>query len=414
MNAESIPRQHISIVGAGAAGLFAADYLAARGCPVDLYDHKTEPALKLRLAASSGLNFTNSEPPERFAERYGEQAPRFERFLRDDGSAAFIHRARELEIQTFEGSGGKIFAREEDGRTFVNALRQTLSESGRVAFHPGHRFAGFSAEGAVIIANDAGDETLLPFPVILALGGASWPATGSDGTWVEAFRKAGLKTEALKGANCGFDAENFCPDQHAPGGDQRLPIKNVTASFGNKAIRGECMLTRTGIEGGPVYALAAAISSAIEESGSQTVYFDLCPDLDEKKVGDKLLNRKKGESASTLLRKKLRFDEGKLALIRRSLGKNGAAVLSDTPALIKALPVRFLAPRPREEAISCSGGLAFDELDSSLMLISRPGVFCAGEMLDWTAPTGGFLLTACFSTARTAAKGAIRFLGETD
>lgn len=412
MEREVYAHDPVSILGAGAAGLFAAARLAGAGRQVILYDHKKTPGLKLSLAAASGLNISNSLGTELFHEQYGKDAARFRGFLADATPGSFVQWIESFGIETYTGSGGKILAREgsagkTDGTEIVFALRRYLTETGLCEFRFGWGFAGFSADGRVCAKTEDGVKMDLSRPTLLALGGASWPATGSDGKWTSFFGRAGIALEPLAPANCGFNTDNLCvPDP----GLGRLPLKNVGVRFGENFARGDAMLTETGIEGGPVYAHASAVVSALTSDaaareGFPVLHFDLCPDLDARTIASRLARPRNGASASNFLRKTLGFDAAKRELIRRTLGTDGASRLFSEPGLAKALPVACRSPRPMEEAISCSGGVSFGELDDNLMLKKVPGVFCAGEMIAWDAPTGGFLLTGCYATACRAVRG---------
>lgn len=421
MVCESREQNTASIVGAGAAGLFAAWQLVHAGRRVVMYEHRSAPALKLALAASSGLNISNTLSLDAFPSRYGKGADRFKDLLADASPRSFVEWVASFGIATHTGSGGKIFAIDTafGGKTsgdgpakgglagLIGALLHALAESGLFELRTGWSFAGFTAHGRARAERDDGTTTVLERPTLLALGGASWPSTGSDGRWVSFFREAGITVVPFSPANCGLDTANQCDP--APGMG-RIPLKNVAVSFGSLSARGDAMLTETGIEGGPVYAHASAVVSELN-SHSVTggllpaLFFDMCPDLAAREVAARLEKPRHGASASNFLRKALGFDAAKRELVRRALGTDGAARVLADPRLAKALPVRCASARPIEEAISCSGGVPFGELDNGLMLYKMPGVFCAGEMIDWDAPTGGFLLTGCYATAYRASRG---------
>ncbi len=398
----------VAVVGGGAAGLFAAVELVRAGRRVTVYDHRREPALKFRLAGTSGLNLTNDLPLPDFAARYGESAPRFLSLLEGLPPEGIREWARGFGADTFKGSGGKILTSDGDGSRLIEGILGYLRGSGRCDFRFGRRFVGFSeGEGVLVSCPDGGNETLAP-PVLLALGGASWPLTGSDGGWAEAFGVQGIEVSPFKPANCGFET-SIAGDESDFSAEIRRPLKNVALTFSGKTVRGDAMLTPVGIEGGPVYAHASALVRALEEGGDGTVLFDLCPDLPQERVSSRLSSPRGKASAGTFVRKALKLGPAHGILLRRALGRNAYALLLENPALAKALPLRFLSPMPIEEAISTSGGVAMAELDGNFMLLKSPGVFCAGEMIDWDAPTGGFLLTGCFATARRAAEGMLKW-----
>ncbi len=395
-----------SVLGAGASGLMASLDLVRRGYRVTAYDHRPEPALKFRLAGSSGLNLTNAADPERFASRYGSASSRLSPLLAAAGARELTAWAESLGVGCRTGSGGKVFTSDGDGSRLIEALLAELRASGRWEFNSLWEFSGFSAEGKVTVRGPRGQSRVLPPPVLLALGGASWPATGSDGAWTEAFRREGIGIAGLESANCGLDL--YPP----PEAGVRTFVKNVAVGYEGRFVRGDVMLTPTGIEGSPVYVHSSRIARTLRDLGGSAspdalpvLEADLFPDLSSDRILQRMKRDRGKASASTFLKKALGFDSARLALARCGLGREAAALILADPGLAKAIPLRCLAPRPIEEAISSSGGVLFEELDESLMLKRMPGVFCCGEMIDWDAPTGGFLLTGCFATACRAARG---------
>lgn len=413
----------VSVIGAGAAGLFATAELVRAGRAVTLFEQKTVAASKLRLAGSSGLNLTNTLSPQKFAERYGSHAELFRTLLAELSPERIIEWAESLGAQTFQGSGGKILTKDGDGSALIDGLVNFLRNSPLVTFRFGCRFSGFSENGDVLLETGGGLTITAERPVILALGGASWPLTGSDGKWMQNFTAAGIAVTPFRPANCGF----YTVLSEGETGE-RIPVKNLGVIFQGQTVRGDIMLTGTGIEGSPVYAHASALVKKLDNNGpgapqdiqtlvsgtvgmspaegspnqTEGLLLDLCPDLDSAEVEKRLRGNRGKASVSTFVRKQLHMGPGHGILIRRALGREGFAKLIENPALVKALPLPCLAPRPIEEAISVSGGLPFTELDEHFMLKKFPRIFCAGEMLDWDAPTGGFLLTGCFATAHRA------------
>ncbi len=416
----------VAIVGAGPAGLFAADILLARGFPVSLYDRKPAPGTKFLVAGSSGgLNVTNSLPPADFAARYGANCDRFARYLADFSPDDLVRWLSSLGVATKRGSGGKIFPEGADAPAILERWVDRLRSGPDFSFHPGHRLVGLGADRALTFETDAGSFTVKPDAAILALGGASWPATGSDGVWRETLSALGVEIAPFAPANCGFEADW---DEPLRARLDHVPLKNVRISLepaGSSSARGELTLTPYGLEGGPIYALGPAIRDGISKDGFCEIMIDLAPDLSRETVVTRLAGGPGKESVSNFFRKRLGLSGAAFSLLRFAAARakigegargpvDPAGVLrypEAAAALVKALPVLLLRPRPMEEAISTAGGVSFSGLGDDLMLRAVPGVFCAGEMLDWEAPTGGFLLQGCFATGYRAAMGVAAWLG---
>ncbi len=372
----------------------AAEVLARAGAAVTVFDHLPSPARKLLMAGRGGLNLTHSEPLEALLHRYGSARAALEPAIRAFPPEALREWADALGAETFVGSSGRVFPRALKASPLLRAWLARLATLG-VQLRPRHRWQGFGPDGALLVNGQA----LRPAATVLALGGASWPRLGSDGAWPALL--PGCQVAPLRPANMGFSV-SWSPQMAAQAGQ---PLKRIAARFGAQTLRGEAMLTATGIEGGVIYALSAALREAMAAEGPQTLWLDLRPDLDMAALAAKLGGG--AGSASTRLRR-AGLAPPAVALVQEAL--HAGAPRGDLAALVKAVPVRLQAPQPLARAISSAGGLAWAELDARFMLRRHPGVFACGEMLDWEAPTGGYLLQACFATGVAAASGAIQYL----
>lgn len=389
------------IVGAGPAGLMAAEAAARQGARVHVYDSMPSPGRKFLLAGKGGLNLTHSEPLDRFIVRYGAAAPFMAPLLREFGPAEIRDWAAGLGIETFIGSSGRVFPAEMKAAPLLRAWLRRLRGLG-VTLHARRRWLGWAEDGALRFAlPDGGEERVAGQACILALGGASWPNLGSDGGWVSLPAEKGIAVTPLRPANCGFDVD-WSPHfaERWAGGR----TGTVGLSFGGIALRGEVTLTAAGIEGGAIYALSAALRDEIAARGEAVPHLDLMPDWPSERVVAALSRPRGAKSLSTFLKKALPLSPAALALLREITGP-------DMPqaAAIKALPLRLRRPRPLAEAISTAGGIALNELDEALMLKRLPGTFVAGEMADWDAPTGGYLLTGCLAMGHWAGRRAADF-----
>ena len=403
----------VAVVGGGPAGLIAAETLAQGGAQVDLYDAMPSVGRKFLLAGIGGMNITHAEPFEIFATRYGvrEQAlrPLLDSFS-PDALRGWIHA---LGIETFVGSSGRVFPRDMKAAPLLRAWLHRLREAG-VRFHMRHRWLGWTETGALRFATPAGDLHAEADALVMALGGASWPKLGANGDWVPLLRQRGIDIAPLLPANCGFDVAGGW-SAHLRSRFAGQPLKTVALHFADvsgqpHARQGELMLSDTGIEGSLVYALSAALRDAIAARGPVAVNLDLLPDKSPARVLAEVSHPRGSRSLSSHLQSRAGLKGAKMALLYECLAKD---TLNDPVRLaqaIKSLPLTLAAPRPIEEAISSAGGVRFEAMDAKLMLRDLPGVFCAGEMLDWEAPTGGYLLTACLASGRAAGQGALEYL----
>jgi len=397
-----LARPGIVVIGGGPAGLMAAETAAALGMQVDLYDAMPSVGRKFLLAGKGGMNITHAEPRERFDARYGSQAARVSDWLNrfdTDALRAWVH---ELGIPTFVGTSGRVFPDGMKAGPLLRAWLRRLREQG-VAFHVRHRWMGWEGE-ALRFATPDGTKHVAASVVVLALGGGSWARLGSDGAWMEHLMRRGVEVVDLRPANCGFE-RRWSEELRRRWGGQ--PVKSVAARAGVRDgwQRGEFIITDYGIEGGLVYAFSRRLRERIESAGAAEFTVDLAPDLPLDRLRDRLVRQKPGRSLVDRLRR-VGIEGVRAALVREMVAPEHYADPARLAAAIKAVPIGVSAPRPLDEAISSAGGVALDALDASLMLRKLPGIFCAGEMLDWEAPTGGYLLTACFASGRIAGEGA--------
>ena len=396
-----------AVIGAGPAGLIAAEALARAGCVVTVYERMPSVGRKFLMAGRGGLNLTHSEPLEPFLARYGEARGRLEPAIEAFPQAALVAWAEGLGQPTFVGSSGRVFPKALKASPLLRAWLVRLRELG-VEIRTRHDWLGWDAEGALSFRTPDGAVTARPDATILALGGASWPKLGSTGDWVSVLQAAGVGVSPLKPANGGFDVDWSEMFRERFAG---APLKGVALTFGRVRVRGEAMVTRHGLEGGAVYALSAGLREAIAADGQARLWVDLRPDARAEALADKLAQQPAHQSLANRLRKALHMTPLETNLLREAHGKD---LPSDPAALaqaIKGAPLTLTAVRPLARAISTAGGVAFAAVDEDLMLLARPGVFVAGEMLDWEAPTGGYLLQASFATGAVAAAGVLRRLG---
>ncbi len=411
----------IAIIGGGPAGLMAAEALAesvaaavpaADAAVVHVYDAMRSVGRKFLLAGKGGLNLTHSEPPSAFVTRYGARAAAVAPWLDAFGPDAARAWAARLGVDTFVGTSGRVFPTDLKAAPLLRAWLHRLRERG-VVFHMRHRWLGFDDDGATLrFATPHGEVGVQPRATVLALGGASWPQLGSDGAWVPWLRAAGADVAPLVAANCGFEV---AWSDHLRQRFAGAPVKPVVLRFGEAfeptfERQGEFVLSDYGIEGSLVYAASAAIRDAIARQGRASLTLDLLPDHDAARVLREVAHPRGARSLSSHLKSRLGLAGVKAALLHEVLPREALADAARVAATIKALPLTLTAPRPIAEAISSAGGVTLESLDEHLMLRARPGVFCAGEMLDWEAPTGGYLLQASLASGRVAGAGAARWL----
>ena len=412
----------VAVVGGGPAGLMAAEVLVSAGVGVDLYDAMPTVGRKFLLAGKGGLNLTHGEPVAAFPPRYGSRGAAAARWLDAFGPQDLRDWAEGLGVRTFVGSSGRVFPVDLKAAPLLRAWLQRLRQQG-VRFHMRHRWLGWAAapEAALRFAGPDGSERpVTADAVVLALGGASWPRLGSDGGWVPRLRERGIAVAPLLPSNCGFDVARPAPDGGLAAGWSALfrgrfaghALKNVSMALPGLAPRqtGEFVITETGVEGGLVYALSGPARDAIAAHGRAVVSIDLLAAKSVEQVRAEVERPRGSRSMSTHLKSRLGLDGAKAGLLRELLPAETFADGARLAAAIKALPLPLVAPRPVAEAISSAGGVRLEALDDGLMCTRLPGVACAGEMLDWEAPTGGYLLTACFASGVVAARGVLAWL----
>ncbi len=402
------------MVGGGPAGLVAAEVLARAGVTVTVYERMPSVGRKFLLAGHGGLNITHSEDRDRFLPRYGTSAERLAPMLATFSPDELRDWCAELGEPTFVGSSGRVFPRAFRATPLLRAWLARLAELG-VQVRTREQWTGWTTDHGALrfTGRDGGTTDVVGDVTVFALGGASWPRLGSDGGWVGPFRDRGVAVTPLRPANVGVRvgwtdafADRF----------EGTPLKHLALTVRGDggprgpSVRGDAMVTRTGLEGGPVYAIGAAIRAALDAEGRCVLEIDLRPDLTVEALADRLRHRRPKDSASSWLRRSIGMDPVAVALLRESSGGGVPADAAATAALLKAVPVVVTATMPIERAISTAGGIAWSEVDGSLMLTRLPGTFVAGEMLDWEAPTGGYLLQASFSSGVVAGHGAVDWL----
>ncbi|QUE89391.1 TIGR03862 family flavoprotein [Pseudomonas sp. SCA2728.1_7] len=406
-NSASSPA-HVAIIGGGPAGLMAAEVLSQAGIRVDLYDGMPSVGRKFLLAGVGGMNITHSEAYPAFLSRYAERAPQIAPLLRGFDADALCQWIHDLGIETFIGSSGRVFPTDMKAAPLLRAWLKRLRDSG-VVIHTRHRWLGWDAHGALRIDSPEGEITVKPDATLLALGGGSWARLGSDGAWMLPLEQHGVGLAPLQPSNCGFEVQAW--SELMVSKFAGAPLKNIAIGLNDDVPRlGECVITASGIEGSLIYALSAPIREAIHQHGAAVIHIDLLPGRPVDKLQTALSKPRGSRSMAKHLHSQVGIDGVKAALLREL---TDAATFAD-PALlaraIKALPLTLLKTRPLDEAISSAGGVTFEAMDERLMLKALPGVFCAGEMLDWEAPTGGYLLTGCFASGRAAGLGIVQWL----
>ena len=407
----SVRTRSVAVIGGGPAGLMAAEMLIQGGVEVDVYDAMPSVGRKFLLAGKGGMNLTHAEPFAAFLSRYGEREPEIAALLSGFGPDALRAWVHALGIDTFVGSSGRVFPTGMKAAPLLRRWLHRLREAG-VRFHMRHRWDGWDQDGALRFATPNGQQSAHADAVVMALGGASWARLGSDGAWVPLLQARGAQVAPLKPANCGFD---IGWSEHFRMRFAGHPVKSVVVTLTDVKGRvhrrqGEFVVTATGIEGSLVYALSAPLRDAIDANGSALLHLDLAPGKELQRVIDEVAHPRGSRSMASHLQGRVGIAGVKAGLLRELAAPEDYADPARLGAAIKALPLRVVAARPLDEAISSAGGVRFEALDRHLMLQSAPGIFCAGEMLDWEAPTGGYLLTACFASGRTAGLGALAWL----
>lgn len=396
----------MAIIGGGPAGLMAAEILSQRGVKVDVYDSMPSVGRKFLVAGKGGLNLTHSEPFEQFVSRYGSRKKEIEKWLMDFTPDDLREWARGLGIETFVGTSGRVFPVGMKTSPLLRAWLKRLDDLG-VTFHLRHKWNGWNADKSLKFETPEGEKSVKADAVVLALGGGSWARLGSDGAWVNWLRQAGVEVEALKPSNCGFDVA-WSP--HLRERYEGHPIKSVVLSFESFRQRGEFILTKGGVQGSLIYAASALIRDEIEAKGGVVILLDMAPDRSYEWLVEKLSKPRGSRSMASHLEKTAGMKGVKAGLLHEFAPKEDFANVERLASFIKRLPIPLIAPRPLDEAISSAGGVTFESLDENLMIRELPGIFCAGEMLDWEAPTGGYLLTACFASGRAAGESVLKWM----
>lgn len=394
--------ESVAVIGAGPAGLMAAETIAAAGRPVVVFDHMPSVGRKLLIAGRGGLNLTHSEPLSAFLGRYGSAEAWLTPAITAFPPSALIAWAEALGQETFTGSSGRVFPRAMKASPLLRAWLARLDGQGvRIATR--HRWVGRDDDGTLRFETPDGPVAFRPAATVLALGGASWPRLGSDGAWTSLL--PGVRIAPIVAANCGVLVAWSAMFRARHAG---APLKRIALTVGDRTVRGEAMITEAGLEGGAVYALSAAIREAVATTGSAVLTLDLRPDLAREELAKRLAAPRRGQSLSTFLRKAAGLSPQAIGLVQEALHAGGAA--DDLAGLVKALPLTATGMAGLARAISSAGGIVADECDAHFMLRRLPGVFACGEMLDWEAPTGGYLLQACFATGVAAGHGVLGYL----
>jgi uncharacterized flavoprotein (TIGR03862 family) len=402
----------VAIIGAGPAGLMAAEVVAQGGARVTVYDTMPSVGRKFLMAGRGGLNLTHSEPLPAFLSRYREAMPRLAAAIEAFPPDRLREWSEALGQETFVGSSGRIFPKTLKASPLLRAWLRRLDAMG-VQFSLRHRWIGWDESGHLVFRTPGGSSAVDASATVLALGGASWPRLGSDGGWVETLDAGAVKISPLKPANCGFAVawSNIFRDRF-----EGEPLKGIAVSFGAHSVRGEAMITRAGIEGSAIYALSADLREAVLGSGQATLHIALRPDIELRDLVARLSAPRGKQTFTNWLRKAAQLSPVGIGLLQEAAMPSGISLASLSPEhlaeRINALPIKLNGIAPVARAISTAGGIAFEELDADFMIRRLRGVFAAGEMLDWEAPTGGYLLQACFATGAAAGRGALKWLNK--
>jgi uncharacterized flavoprotein (TIGR03862 family) len=403
----------VAVIGGGPAGLMAAEVLSQAGVRVDLYDAMPSVGRKFLLAGKGGMNITHSEPIADFVQRYGARAGQVQAWLDEFDPQAVREWIHGLGIDTFVGTSGRVFPTDMKAAPLLRAWLHRLREAG-VQFHMRHRWLGWR-DGRLVFASPDGEQVAEADAVILALGGGSWARLGSDGAWVGLLEREQVSVAPLAPSNCGFDVHwsAHFSEKHAGAPLTTVAIESTGADGRQVRRQGQFVVTTTGVEGSLIYALSAPLREQIAAHGSATIYLDLAPDFSVERVAAEVTHPRGARSMSSHLQSRLGIKGVKSGLLRECLSREQFGDEAALAAAIKHLPVVLKRARPIDEAISSAGGVRFDAMDAgTLMLRALPGVFAAGEMIDWEAPTGGYLLTACFASGRAAGRGALAWLAK--
>lgn len=389
----------------------AAEVARSAGVEVDLYEGKGSVGRKFLIAGKGGLNLTHGESRPAFDARYGSRRSEVASWLDDFDAEALREWARGFGVETYVGTSGRVFPMDRKAAPLLRGWVRRLRDQG-VRFHVHHRWTGWNGRGALRFESPEGEIELESHATVLALGGGSWPELGSDGAWVPWLERHGVEVAPLQASNCGFDVGW---SEHLSQRFAGAPVKPVIAHWRDlhgeeHALQGECVLTATGIEGSLIYALSATLRDTIARDGQAILHLDLAPGRELSRLQQELAKPRSGRSFSEHLRRQSGITGVKAALLREVLSKSQLDDAGAVAAVVKRLPLALLRPRPMAETISSAGGVRLEALDDALMVKSHPGLFCAGEMLDWEAPTGGYLLTACFASGLRAGRGAVDWL----
>ncbi|MEZ5955198.1 MAG: TIGR03862 family flavoprotein [Hyphomonas sp.] len=397
----------VAIVGAGPAGLMAADAISAAGIGVDVYDAMPSAGRKFLMAGKSGLNVTHEGDIVDFTRLYVAPGDRLEPVIRDFGPGEVITWMAGLGIEAHTGPTGRVFPSMMKASPLLRAWLARLGRQG-VRLHLRHRWTGWDEAGALVFDTADGAVTVNPAATVFALGGGSWRRLGSDGAWTRPFAEAGVPLAPFRPSNCGFTVDWSDRMRRDFAG---APVKPVRLSAGGRETREEFVVTAAGVESGGVFTLSAVLRDEIEAEGTATLWLDLLPDLAEAEIARRLAAADPKQSRANRLRKALKLTGVKAALLYECVSADDLTTPDAMAAAIKRLPLKLTGPAPLDEAISTAGGVRWDAVDARLMLTARPGSFVAGEMIDWDAPTGGYLLTACLATGMAAGEGVLAWLG---
>jgi uncharacterized flavoprotein (TIGR03862 family) len=417
-NSSDHPTHHarVAVIGGGPAGLMTAEALASGGARVDVYDAMPSVGRKFLMAGKGGMNITHSEPIELFLSRYGKRRADIAPLLDVFGPNALRAWLDELGVATFVGSSGRVFPTDMKAAPMLRAWLHRLREAG-VQFHMRHKWIGWAEPASsdthgLRFATPDGEREVSADAVVFALGGGSWARLGSDAAWVPLMQQREIPVAPLLPANCGFDADwtDYFRERYAgqPVKPVSIAVESVDGTVQHR--QGEFVVTSTGIEGSLVYALSSVIRDRLLANGEATITLDLAPGLSAQRVIDEVTRPRGSRSMSSHLHSRIGITGLKLGLLHECMSKEDFTDAAKLAQAIKSLPLRLTRARPIDEAISSAGGIPFEALDGALMIRQLPGVFCAGEMLDWEAPTGGYLLTACFASGLVAGRGALAYI----